>query len=57
MTATNRLPEAALAAYLQRHVDGFRGPLRATKFKGGQSNPTWLIESASGRCVLRRNLS
>jgi aminoglycoside phosphotransferase (APT) family kinase protein len=48
------LPEPALAAYLETHVDGFRGPLRASKFKGGQSNPTYLIEAASGRYVLRR---
>jgi aminoglycoside phosphotransferase (APT) family kinase protein len=48
------LPEAALAAYLQAHVAGFRGPLTATKFKGGQSNPTYLIDAASGRYVLRR---
>jgi aminoglycoside phosphotransferase (APT) family kinase protein len=26
----------------------------ASKFKGGQSNPTYLIEAASGRYVLRR---
>lgn len=48
------LPAEALAAYLQAHVPGFRGPLAATKFKGGQSNPTYLIEAASGRYVLRR---
>src|SRR5262249_40908228 len=48
------LPEAALASYLERHVAGFVGPLRATKFKGGQSNPTYLIEATSGRYVLRR---
>jgi len=48
------LPEQALAAYLQAHVADFRGPLRATKFKGGQSNPTYLIEAASGNYVLRR---
>jgi len=48
------LPEAALAAYLQAHVDGFRGPLTASKFKGGQSNPTYLIDAASGQYVLRR---
>jgi len=48
------LPAAALAAYLEAHVTGFRGPLTATKFKGGQSNPTYLIEAASGRYVLRR---
>lgn len=48
------LPEQPLAAYLEAHIPGFRGPLTATKFKGGQSNPTYLIEAASGRYVLRR---
>jgi aminoglycoside phosphotransferase (APT) family kinase protein len=48
------LPDAALADYLQQHVPGFRGPLGSSKFKGGQSNPTYLIEAASGRYVLRR---
>jgi aminoglycoside phosphotransferase (APT) family kinase protein len=48
------LPEIDLAAYLEKHVDGFRGPLTAKKFKGGQSNPTYLLEAASGRYVLRR---
>lgn len=48
------LPEAALAAYLSRHVDGFRGPLGASKFKDGQSNPTYRIDAASGSYVLRR---
>ncbi|PKM06928.1 MAG: phosphotransferase family protein [Gammaproteobacteria bacterium HGW-Gammaproteobacteria-4] len=48
------LPDAALADYLQAQVPGFRGPLRATKFKGGQSNPTYRIEAASGLYVLRR---
>jgi aminoglycoside phosphotransferase (APT) family kinase protein len=54
MTDPFALPEAALAAYLAAHVDGFVGPLTATKFKGGQSNPTYLIEAASGQYVLRR---
>ncbi len=48
------LPADALATYLETHVDGFRGPLTATKFKGGQSNPTYRIDAASGRYVLRR---
>ncbi len=48
------LPEAPLASYLEANVTGFRGPLTAKKFKGGQSNPTYLIEAASGSCVLRR---
>lgn len=54
MNETMALPAEALAAYLERHVAGFRGPLTASKFKGGQSNPTYRIEAASGPCVLRR---
>ncbi|MFZ5638139.1 MAG: phosphotransferase family protein [Pseudomonadota bacterium] len=54
MTHPLDLPAETLAAYLERHVDGFRGPLTATKFKGGQSNPTYRIDAASGRYVLRR---
>jgi aminoglycoside phosphotransferase (APT) family kinase protein len=54
MSEALALPETTLADYLQTHVDGFRGPLSATKFKGGQSNPTYLIEAASGKYVLRR---
>jgi aminoglycoside phosphotransferase (APT) family kinase protein len=48
------LPDEALAAYLERELPGFRGPLVSTKFTGGQSNPTYLIEADSGRFVLRR---
>ncbi len=43
-----------LAAYLEQQVEGFKGPLAAEKFAGGQSNPTFLIEAASGKYVLRR---
>ena len=48
------LPEELLASYLEAHVHGFRGPLTASKFKGGQSNPTYLVETASASYVLRR---
>ena len=48
------LPEPALAGYLQAHLAGFRGPLTATKFKGGQSNPTYLLETPTRSYVLRR---
>src|SRR5262252_10804559 len=54
MTDPLALPEQPLATYLEAHIAAFRGPLTATKFKGGQSNPTYLIEAASGRYVLRR---
>lgn len=43
-----------LARYLENNVRGFQGPLTAEKFAGGQSNPTFLVEAASGRYVLRR---
>lgn len=48
------LPDTALAAYLETHVPDFQGPLSSTKFKGGQSNPTYRIDAASGVYVLRR---
>ena len=48
------LPAEPLATYLETNVAGFRGPLTATKFKGGQSNPTYRIDAASGTYVLRR---
>ena len=44
----------ALDAYCRAHVNGYRGPLRAEKFATGQSNPTFFVESASGKYVLRR---
>ncbi len=45
---------AKLAAYLEAQVPGFKGPLSAEKFAGGQSNPTFKITAASGEYVLRR---
>lgn len=48
------LDEAALSVALEANVPGFRGPLTATKFKGGQSNPTYRLDAASGPLVLRR---
>jgi len=48
------LDEKRLCAYLETHLEGFKGPLTVQKFKDGQSNPTFLVEAASGRLVLRR---
>lgn len=48
------LDEALLAHYLTEKIEGFKGPLTATKFAGGQSNPTFRIDAASGSYVLRR---
>lgn len=46
--------EKALADYMQRHVEGFEGPIEVRKFKGGQSNPTYLVATPSKKYVLRR---
>ena len=43
-----------LQDYMASHVDSFRGPLKVSQFRGGQSNPTYLLEAESGRYVLRR---
>ena len=50
----DRLDEAKLTEWMQANVEGFKSPLHLTKFKGGQSNPTYKIEAASGNYVLRR---
>lgn len=52
--AADEIDAARLASYLDRHVEGFRGPLTLARFKGGQSNPTYLVTAPSGRYVLRR---
>ncbi len=44
----------ALDSWAEAHVENYRGPSRAKKFPTGQSNPTYLIETADARYVLRR---
>ena len=52
--STQTLDTAALEKYLDGRLPGFSGGLRAEKFAGGQSNPTFLLESGDQRWVLRR---
>ena len=49
-----RFDEARLAAWMQSHVPGFSGTLEVAQFKGGQSNPTFLLTAGGRRYVLRR---
>ena len=49
-----RFDAARLEAYLREQVPGFAGPLAIKQFKGGQSNPTYLLETPQRRYVLRR---
>jgi aminoglycoside phosphotransferase (APT) family kinase protein len=47
--------EAALSDYLRQHLPEASGPWQVAQFKGGQSNPTYLLTNATGRrYVLRR---
>ncbi len=45
---------AIVRAWLTRKLGGDPGALSIAQFKGGQSNPTYKIESAHGNFVLRR---
>jgi aminoglycoside phosphotransferase (APT) family kinase protein len=49
-----RFDAARLENYLREQVSGFAGPIAVSQFKGGQSNPTYLVETASRRYALRR---
>jgi aminoglycoside phosphotransferase (APT) family kinase protein len=45
----------ALERWMEEHVPGFAGPVTVSQFKGGQSNPTYRLDTPSGRAlVLRR---
>jgi aminoglycoside phosphotransferase (APT) family kinase protein len=44
---------AALEGYLAQHVEGFHGPLSLSRFKGGQSNPTYLLSTPGRSYVMR----
>ena len=54
MSASLRIDAARLEAYLAGQIKGFAGPLAVKQFKGGQSNPTYLLETPGRRYVLRR---
>lgn len=50
----DHLDEVRLAEWMRANIEGFEGPLTQAKFKGGQSNPTYRLDSPSGSYVLRR---
>jgi aminoglycoside phosphotransferase (APT) family kinase protein len=50
----HRFEVERLEGWLAAQVAGFRGPLSVEQFRGGQSNPTFLLRAGSGRYVLRR---
>ena len=44
----------ALEGWMVANVAGFEGPLTVSQFKGGQSNPTYRLETPARAYVLRR---
>ncbi len=52
--SAHRFDESALETYMRAHIRSFAGPLVVRQFEGGQSNPTFLLESPSGHYVLRK---
>lgn len=53
-SSVDHLDEQLLADYLALKVPGFIGPVTATKFSGGQSNPTFRLTTINKSYVLRR---
>ena len=51
---TLHIDAARLEQFLPAKIAGFAGPLAVKQFKGGQSNPTYLLETPARRYVLRR---
>ena len=43
-----------IETYLSEAIEGFSGPLTISQFKGGQSNPTYLLDTPDAKYVLRR---
>lgn len=50
----HRFDEASLAAHLRSVSDDFKGAIAVRQFAGGQSNPTFLLESGGRKYVLRK---
>lgn len=54
MSQSKDIDTAKLRKYLEAKLETFSGPISLKKFSGGQSNPTFLVESSSGKYVLRK---
>ena len=50
----DKLDLDALGAWMAANVDGYAGPLTYAKFAGGQSNPTYRLDTPDRAYVLRR---
>ncbi len=53
MAASHAFDVAALQDWLHTRLEGLAGPLEVRQFKGGQSNPTYLLSSPGRSWVMR----
>jgi aminoglycoside phosphotransferase (APT) family kinase protein len=51
---SHRFDEGSLAAWMEKNVEGYSGPLTVRQFKGGQSNPTYQLVTPNKKYVMRR---
>jgi aminoglycoside phosphotransferase (APT) family kinase protein len=49
----HQFDQDALCAWLEQQVPGFKGPLTVQQFKGGQSNPTYKLDTPQRSYVMR----
>ncbi|UPK20610.1 phosphotransferase family protein [Bradyrhizobium sp. 131] len=50
----HRFDEMRLETWMREHVEGFEGPLVVLQFRGGQSNPTYRLDTPNRSYVMRR---
>ena len=50
----HRVDEMRLDGWMREHVHGYQGPLTVLQFKGGQSNPTYRLDTPGRSYVMRR---
>ncbi len=50
----HRFNEASLDTWMRENVEGYSGSLQVSQFKGGQSNPTYRLDTPGRSYVLRR---
>jgi aminoglycoside phosphotransferase (APT) family kinase protein len=50
----HRIDEIRLDDWMRDYVEGYQGPLTVLQFKGGQSNPTYRLDTPGRSYVMRR---
>jgi aminoglycoside phosphotransferase (APT) family kinase protein len=50
----HRIDEARLGGWMAENIEGYQGPLTVLQFKGGQSNPTYRLDTPGRSYVMRR---